>query len=182
MIYNYKEDTGEFTGVSKEVSNPPTNSTKIPVPQTGTNEVAVFNGSSWEVLDDFRGTVYWVEAGAKRTVTSLGETLPKVYYLKEPDMRTPEEVANQRATEVNKSVSKFVFSKMSRNDQMNMTAMAAAGLLSSEQKQAYVDGLLWLKSARELAVLARTDLSIDVTNEGVWPELPETTQELIANV
>ena len=71
---------------------------------------------------------------------------------------------------------------MTRNDQINMTAMAAAGLLNDEQKQAFVDGLLWLKSARELAVRARTDLSIDVTNESVWPKLPEATQELITNV
>ena len=65
-IYNYIEETGEYVGSSTARVNPleegkfliPANATTIEPLAPKENFAVIFNGSSWEYIEDNRGTAY----------------------------------------------------------------------------------------------------------------------------
>lgn len=62
-VYCYKEDTKEFTGVEEAQENPrkkgnylmPKNSTTVQVNTVADGFIPVFNGLSWDIVEDLRG-------------------------------------------------------------------------------------------------------------------------------
>lgn len=72
-IYHYRYDTAEYTHTTEARLDPlekkplvPANATTTSPPDTGSDEVAVWNGESWSVEEDHRGqTAYrgWEVAG-----------------------------------------------------------------------------------------------------------------------
>jgi hypothetical protein len=74
-IYNYDND-GVYLGLSKANPNPlepgnyllPANSTTIAPPVTTLPEKPLFNGSSWEVVEDYRGQVAYSTVDATGVV------------------------------------------------------------------------------------------------------------------
>lgn len=67
LIYHYSPDNGEYTGNSPARSDPqvqngylvPRFATALQPPEAGPDQVAVFSGGAWTLMDDFRGNVYW---------------------------------------------------------------------------------------------------------------------------
>lgn len=73
QCYNYNPITGEYLHVSKcpldpleskrlgkEVGLLPANATFTPPPTAENGKVAVWNGTTWELKEDNRGTKYWL--------------------------------------------------------------------------------------------------------------------------
>ena len=92
-IYNYTKDTREFTGESNARQSPrepdvfltPANATVVEAPELNTNEAAVFNGLTWDVVPDFRGSEYWLVGALESiSISKLGETLPSDALMVQP--------------------------------------------------------------------------------------------------
>lgn len=84
-IYHYSSDNFEYLQESEARKSPlepdvylePANSTKVPPPECGQNEVAVFNGVRWQIFPDFRGD-WFDQSREKVTISQLGP-LPNGY-------------------------------------------------------------------------------------------------------
>ncbi|MBS3953066.1 MAG: hypothetical protein KGZ88_08970 [Methylomicrobium sp.] len=83
-IYHFKPDNGEFLGtgiadlspLETEIFLIPAYSTPLAPPVIGDQQVAVFNGSGWDVLADHRGQVYFLADGSQHQITQLGVVPP----------------------------------------------------------------------------------------------------------
>lgn len=80
-IYNYdsvnktfiSESQADYNPRTKEYSLVPAFATTIAPPNTGVNEIATFNGSGWDIVDDVRGYVWVKETGEQIEYTELGQ-------------------------------------------------------------------------------------------------------------
>ena len=117
-LYHYHPATGEYltttearvdhleTEARRKV-NPaadpvylvPANATSEAPPIPGENEAAKFNGQSWVIVPDFRGSIYWPAGAAHDSepgrITDLGVAMPAGATLTRPEV--PTEVLQQRA-------------------------------------------------------------------------------------
>ncbi|MCM1516223.1 MAG: phage tail assembly chaperone [Paraprevotella sp.] len=67
LLYEYLAETGEFTAANEATPDPlrpgeylmRMNATFIEPPESGEHEIAVFKDGKWELVPDYRGTVYW---------------------------------------------------------------------------------------------------------------------------
>ncbi|MPQ67120.1 MULTISPECIES: tail fiber assembly protein [Pseudomonas] len=83
-IYNSHPVTGEYLGDSLADSDPldegrwliPANAYTDAPPVTGKNKVAVRDGGAWKVVDDYRGTVYYIGSQDPYVIEDLGLTVP----------------------------------------------------------------------------------------------------------
>lgn len=84
-IYNFHPETGEFIGRGLADADPlepgnwliPAYACKKAPPLVGENKVAVWNGSSWDIFDDFRGGMYYVDSKRPITINKIGEKIPE---------------------------------------------------------------------------------------------------------
>ncbi|MGP2976578.1 tail fiber assembly protein [Serratia nevei] len=90
-LYQYDAD-GAFIG-SVFMTIPanmglPANTTDIPC-ECNLGETGIFNGESWQYVEDVRGTQYWNERGQGFVISSLQETLPEWAITHAPPAVTP---------------------------------------------------------------------------------------------
>lgn len=76
-IYNLRADTREFIGAGDAYipanTGLPADCTNIAPPEVPSGKVAVFNGTAWELVEDYRNqTVYRKETGERVYITGLG--------------------------------------------------------------------------------------------------------------
>lgn len=91
-IYNYHRETGEFISATQARPNPedagqfliPAFATQIRPPAIKDKEAAVFNGSVWQVMPDYRETTYWLPDGTENTITALNMPIPEDALLEKP--------------------------------------------------------------------------------------------------
>ena len=83
-LYNYHPETGELLRISEARLDPiehkplvPAFATLIKPPETKAQEAVVFVDGAWKLMDDYRGTEYWLADGTHVTITKLGEVPPK---------------------------------------------------------------------------------------------------------
>jgi len=108
-IYNYSPTTKEFLSITDASLDPletaasgknvyliPAHATDVAPPETGVNEIAIFNGKGWDILPDFRGVIYWLTDRTKLIIESIGEEVPGGAFLEVPPL-TPEETAAAQA-------------------------------------------------------------------------------------
>jgi len=70
-IYNYHPEYKNFTGISVADESPlepgiyliPAHATDIEPPSCDSNQIQIFNGTSWEIIEDQRGTYYEIPSG-----------------------------------------------------------------------------------------------------------------------
>ena len=84
-IHNFDAETGAYLSTAKAGLDPldrkpmvPANATLIAPPETGANEVAVWEGDAWTIKPDHRGTEYWLADGSHHSITEIGDVLPEV--------------------------------------------------------------------------------------------------------
>jgi len=95
-IQNY-DDNGIYLSTSLADIDPlnegqyiiPANATTIPIPSYAQNEIPVFDGTSWSIEIDFRGTVYWDDDATKYHITDIGEAPPVWALYSEPVIPLP---------------------------------------------------------------------------------------------
>ena len=88
-IYHYKEDTKEFLREveahldpletqqqGKDIFIVPSKATNKKPQTIGVNKQAVFDGSIWGLVKDFRGAKYYLTDGTEMTVQNLDEEVP----------------------------------------------------------------------------------------------------------
>lgn len=98
-VYAYDANTKEYLGKTQAQESPlepgvilmPANSTAIQPPVVGEKEKQVWNGTSWDVIADLRGTVYYDADGKEYTQKEFGN-LPEWALLEKPviDVEEPE--------------------------------------------------------------------------------------------
>lgn len=71
-----------------------------------------------------------------------------------------------------------IFDKASDNSQKNMTANFIAGLLSTEEQQAYKDGVAWITAMQVACRDLITAQDTDYKNNIKWPECPPAAASL----
>ena len=84
QIYTFDKITGEFLAEEIADENPlekdefliPANATSIAPPAASLNEIAVFDGSVWALVDDYRGQVHFAPDGIREVISVLGEMVP----------------------------------------------------------------------------------------------------------
>ena len=104
QVYNYNKNTGEYTGEMEARLDPmetevqgediyllPADATFIEPPVAGANEMQYFDGETWSVVADFRGTVHYDEDGNASTIAELDELVPAGNTLEAPteDLKQP---------------------------------------------------------------------------------------------
>lgn len=84
IIYLFDPQTGEFDEEMEafwdELGNEylmPMDCTDRPPPDLLSNEAAVWNGTAWHCVPDYRGKVYWLGDGTEIEITDLGEEPPE---------------------------------------------------------------------------------------------------------
>ena len=101
FVYHYDLKTGEYLGESKAVKDPaeaalghekwllPAGATFDKPGHTMEQEVAVWNGSEWDIIHDFRGeTIYKKTDGSPMGVVEFGE-IDNDYVLTAPEIDFP---------------------------------------------------------------------------------------------
>jgi len=71
QIYNYHSEYKHLIGISVADESPlepgvfhiPAQATDIEPPSCDSNQIQIFNGTSWEVIEDQRGTYYEIPSG-----------------------------------------------------------------------------------------------------------------------
>lgn len=100
IVYHYDPKTYELLNTSvakidplesakqgKEVYLLPANATSEEPPTAAQNQVARRSGMTWELVADYRGSIYYnKDNGAKITITELGVTIPDGYPTQAPPM------------------------------------------------------------------------------------------------
>jgi len=89
-LYNFDATTGEFLGKTTAGKDPLESlkagvniysrtpfSTFIVPPETKENEIVVFKNDEWEIHQDFRGSVYYLENASKVTIIGIDEVVPE---------------------------------------------------------------------------------------------------------
>lgn len=101
-IYSYNEVSHEFTSEGVADRDPlipgnwliPANTTTIAPPSASNHQAAVFKDGQWQLVDDYRGTEYWLADRTLHTITKLGETKPKDSFDQEPPLPSTTRRAN----------------------------------------------------------------------------------------
>lgn len=90
-IYNFDAQTGEFTSKEKARLSPrwksvmvPANATAKKPPAAAEGKIPVWNGESWSVKTDLRGTEYWLADQTRGIVELIGDELPEGAILTAP--------------------------------------------------------------------------------------------------
>lgn len=84
-IYNSHPVTGEYIGSGFADPDPmdesnwliPAHAYLDPPPTPGKNEAAVRSGDEWGIVDDYRGTPYYLEGPQRYVIEDLGVTVPE---------------------------------------------------------------------------------------------------------
>jgi hypothetical protein len=87
LIYIFDKKTGEYlrhregraSPLEKDVTHVPKGATLIPPPEAQPDKAAVFAQelNQWQLVDDFRGAVYYDNDGKKVKIVELEETVPE---------------------------------------------------------------------------------------------------------
>lgn len=97
-IYHFHPDTYEYLGTSGAKIDPletakagenvyliPANAITDQPPDAGTNQIARLTNGAWELVADYRGSVYYdKDTGGKITITDLGVAIPDSYPTQAP--------------------------------------------------------------------------------------------------
>ncbi|WP_283149727.1 DUF4376 domain-containing protein [Silvimonas soli] len=91
IAYRFRPETGEYLGAVQLQENwkepgtylPAANSTNIAPPETGEQQAAVFDGTSWQLVADYRNQACWLADGSQQAIAELGP-LPDGTSLKPP--------------------------------------------------------------------------------------------------
>lgn len=81
---------------------------------------------------------------------------------------------------ITNEVERRIFAHASANTQMNMTGAATAGLLTSDQMEAYKQGLLWVAAMRSKGAELIANNTEDYLDDKHWPE-PSAAAVALAN-
>lgn len=95
-VYSYSPITREYIGQSSAQESPlesgvilmPADSTAIQPPAAGEKQKQVWNGTSWDIVADLRGTVYYDADGKEYVQTELGNQ-PEWALLEKPVIPEP---------------------------------------------------------------------------------------------
>lgn len=92
ILHRYHKETGEYIESFQARPDPkdegrylkPAGSTDVTPPEPGPNQQCVFDGADWQLVDDYRGTRYWIENNFGIEITELGIAPPVYATLVEP--------------------------------------------------------------------------------------------------
>lgn len=97
-IYNYNNITGEYLFESDARISPldglpliPAGATSIKPPETSEKKAIIFNGNSWDLVDDFRGEIWYEKGTRKKIIINFLGQIDKNLYQKDPEPYTTEE-------------------------------------------------------------------------------------------
>lgn len=105
-IYNAHPVTGEYIG--EGLADPdllegdgrwliPAHAYLDAPPAAGKNKAVIRDGESWKIVDDFRGTAYYMDGQHKYTIEDLGVTVPEGATSEPPPPTVAELTANALA-------------------------------------------------------------------------------------
>ncbi len=94
IVYAYSDTTGAYTGEDKAdpctleegVFLHPANTTPIKPPKPKKGETPVFNGDTWESVENNTGKEYWDQEGRGYIIQEIGEVMPDWALLEKPDL------------------------------------------------------------------------------------------------
>ncbi|ELY2473224.1 tail fiber assembly protein [Cronobacter sakazakii] len=179
-IYNYRAETGEFTGSNDEYLpvgvGIPACSTVIPNPSCEAGEVAIFNGElgRWVVQEDHRGeTVYSIETGTPFEVIEIGP-IPNGYTLSQPSSKADE--WNGKEWVRNDEKAKELAMQEAENKKNTLLTEANAecnelmvdynlGLLTNEQTEKLKIWRIYIRDLKAVDTSAAPNIE--------WPEVPK---------
>lgn len=86
MENNYWDDRGYYTHSlpASKGTHPPNNATRDPLPEKADGKWPRRVEGVWVLVDDLRGTDYWIKDGTKQTVVELGADIPEGVLLTSP--------------------------------------------------------------------------------------------------
>jgi len=112
--------------------------------------------------------------GKSYTVNGVSVDVTRTEVLKEAEAVSRSELIENVRLEVERRILEVV----STNTQINLSAAAAAGTLSTEQQQAFVAGVEWINAVRQAGKLLVTNATDDYTSDIHWPAVPTNAQAL----
>lgn len=199
MIYHYSPDTGEYTGSSEAQESPlepgvpliPQFATTDAPPAVSSHEAAVWDGSAWQVMPDYRAVVicqldaedYFVSVKPMQVGEPLAADLVLAEApagIKRPrwdgaawiDGRTLQEVHDEKITEIKQEANRRILAKWPDYYQRN----AALGLLDLgvvDQVKADIQAVRAASDSMEAEVLLLTEPGLadayEVAANAGWP-------------
>jgi hypothetical protein len=147
----------------------PSNATTVKPPKITTDQTAIWNGTAWAIVPDFRGQTWWRGEKAE-TVNALGD--PTSLGLSQDRVIdvTPGRIKGECRIRIRAAINDAA--------QANLAANAAAGLLSKEQMQTYRAGLAWVSAMRaRCADLVKVGEPA-FRDDRLWPTCPDAVLTL----
>jgi len=178
QIYHYDKNTSELVGNSEARLDPiddlilvPAQATTQAPPNEGANQTAVWNGSDWELVADYRGYLGYNAAGDEQTI-SLLNVEPDADWTTEPPFILTDAQAIKVAT-INAATAAAIISGFSsaalgadtryqseQEDQLNLLGLATSAT-DQPFKCSDDDGTTWAYVLHTAAQL------ITVMNDGI---------------
>jgi hypothetical protein len=182
-IYNYNPVTGEYLGPSQADESPlepgvfliPAYACTDAPPPSGQNEAAVRadgEHGAWQVVPDYRGTIYWLPDGSRYEITELGAE-PPASALPEPPPPSLDQIRAVRRTLMKIACAEAIQVGIvcnalgadhtyptSLTDQQNLTATVLAAQVNGVADEPY---MFWCADSN-----------------GVWARRPHTAAQILA--
>jgi len=173
--------SGEYSGsgdaklspLEKDVYLLPGRATFIEPPQASENEVAIWNGQSWEIKPDFRGeTVYDTATGEPFAICDIGPLRGGTTSYPPPEYKctwTGEtwelNLALEKASRLEKfraAPSAYIYSKYDSGEQLSMLKIKVTGndaqKVLCDQVDAWINSVLYDYYARRAAIQSAKDI------------------------
>ena len=135
-IYHYNKVTGEYLGETEAKLDPldknpliPANATEDKPPNAPAKKAVIRVGNAWELIDDFRGEIWFAGFGAPEEITGIGT--PKGLTKNEPPSFTviqpsPQEQNDQIARALANEGTRKLFEVLAEANGMNMGQLISA--------------------------------------------------------
>lgn len=179
-IYNYRAETGEFTGSNDEYLpigvGIPACSTLLAVPSCSKGKVAIYDVEKgcWSVQEDHRGEiVYSVDTGEPTVINNIGP-ISNDYTVNKPNSLADEWDGEKWVLNETKAIELAVQQAENKKKELLTVANAQCnelmidfnlGLLTDEQKQELKAWRIYIRDLK----LVDINMAPDIT----WPEAPK---------
>ncbi|HHY8328586.1 tail fiber assembly protein [Citrobacter braakii] len=180
-IYNYRAETGEFTGTSDEYLpvgvGIPACSTLLAAPSCGEGEVAIFDldMGRWTVQEDHRGEIiYSIETGEPTEINKIGP-IPNDYTVSKPNSAADEWDGEKWV--INADKARELALQEAENKKKELLSVANAecnelmidfnlGLLTDEQTEELKTWRIYIRDLKQVDIGSAPDIT--------WPEAPKS--------
>lgn len=144
-------------------------------------EAMSINGDIWSITEtDAQGNLVETHTVAVKAGGSAEDAIAAIAEALSPPPPDPAQVRAERAQSVKVECRRRIFAVVDSTVQMNLAAMAGAGIMDTGQMKTYQAMVKWVADMRATCQRLAGDGATDYLADAAWPGAPQGSAELVA--